>query len=66
MTEPYVALGNSEPIPQWMVDRADLAELLEVIRSSRRESGWCDHGLRLRGAPVLARGRETATCGVCG
>lgn len=36
---PYVAIGNSEPIPTGLPD-----ELLDVLRAGRTKAGWCDHG----------------------
>lgn len=63
---PFTALGNSEPIPQWMLDREsqDLGELMRHIREGRRAAGWCDHGLRVAGAPVYkgTLGQEFGYC----
>lgn len=38
---PYIAIGNSEPIPDGLPD-----EVLEFVREKRTQAGWCDHGER--------------------
>lgn len=60
---PYVAIGNSEPLPDWLLTKPELAELLTSIRAGRREAGWCDHGKRLASAPP--RNFTDEICGFC-
>jgi hypothetical protein len=43
---PYLAIGNSEPIPDGLPD-----ELLAIIREGRYKAGWCDHGNKLGECP---------------
>lgn len=38
---PMLAVGNSEPLPDHLPE-----ELRAILRTSRRQAGWCDHGHR--------------------